>query len=90
MDREEPTSFEEYLEQHRNQDCTLLLPALLEAQARFGNFCSNVAKEIGNALQIPPSNPISVFFHWHGSQETNSHHRQQHFTLLHHFRDHES
>lgn len=46
-------SLKEYLEGIKDQGKTMLLPALLEAQSRFGYISPEIATQISTALQIP-------------------------------------
>ncbi|TFH35250.1 MAG: NADH-quinone oxidoreductase subunit E [Anaerolineales bacterium] len=48
-----PTSYDDYLKQIANRGRTMLLPALLESQARFGYISPEVARAIGAALHVP-------------------------------------
>lgn len=45
--------FNEYLEQIASRGRTMLLPALLEAQTRFGYISPDAAREIGAVLKVP-------------------------------------
>jgi len=46
-------SYEDYLKQIASRGRTMLLPALLEAQAHFGYISPDVARDIGTTLRVP-------------------------------------
>ena len=48
-----PISYENYLQRIASRGRTMLLPALLEAQARYGYISPEVASAIGTALRVP-------------------------------------
>ena len=49
-----PISYESYLQQIASQGGrTMLLPALLEAQARYGHISPEVSRSIGTTLRVP-------------------------------------
>ena len=48
-----PISYESYLQQIASRGRTMLLPALLEAQARYGYLSPEIARSIGAALRVP-------------------------------------
>ena len=50
---QEPSSFDDYLKQAASRGRTMLLPALLEAQSRFGYISPEIASEIATSLRVP-------------------------------------
>ena len=48
-----PISYESYLKQIASRGRTMLLPALLEAQARYGYISPEIARAIGTVLCVP-------------------------------------
>ncbi len=46
-------SYESYLKQIASRGRTMLLPALLEAEARYGYISPEIARMVGTALRIP-------------------------------------
>ena len=53
VNQEGLSPFDEYLRQLAHQGRTMLLPALLEAQSRFGSISPEIGHQIGSALRVP-------------------------------------